>query len=120
MPVLGVSFLGSDDYVSTSLEELIDGKAEGLDGVADPIAEIARIEREVAGRDTAAIVSSDDYPGAALASVLAKELGLPGPDPKVTLICQALNICRDPLRQRDFREFLLGAAHRCWRIDVVS
>jgi hypothetical protein len=72
------------DYASTSLEELIDGRAEGLDGVADPISEIARISAEVAGSDIAAIVSTDDYPGAALAAVLAKTLGLPGPDPKVS------------------------------------
>jgi biotin carboxylase len=30
----------------------------------------------------------DDYPGAALAAVLAKELGLPGPEPRVSLVCQ--------------------------------
>lgn len=76
------------DYASTSLEELIDGRAEGLDGVADPIAEIARIRAEVSGRDIAAIVSTDDYPGSALAAVVAKVLGLPGPDPRVNLICQ--------------------------------
>ena len=38
------------DYASTSLEELISGKGDGLDGAADPIAEIARIRAEIAGR----------------------------------------------------------------------
>ena len=76
------------DYASTSLEELIGGRAEGWDGAADPITEVARICAEIRDRAIAAVVSTDDYPGSALAAVLAKELGLPGPDPKVNLICQ--------------------------------
>ena len=103
------------DYASTSLEELIDGRAEGLDGVADPIAEIARIGAEVAGRDIEAIVSTDDYPGAALASVLAKELGLPGPNPKVSLICQHKYLSR--LAQA---RVLPGAVPPFWPIDVAA
>ena len=76
------------DYASTSLEELIGGRAEGWDGAADPITEVARICAEIRDRAIAAVVSTDDYPGSALAAVLAKELGLPGPDQKVNLICQ--------------------------------
>jgi biotin carboxylase len=76
------------DYASTSLEELIGGRAEGLQGAADPIAEVARIRADIADHAIAAVVSTDDYPGSALAAVLAKELGLPGPDPSVSLICQ--------------------------------
>jgi biotin carboxylase len=110
----GVTYL-FHDYASTSLEELIDGRAEGLDGVADPIAEIARISDEVAGRDIAAIVSTDDYPGAALASVLAKTLGLPGPDPKVSLICQHKYLSR--LAQA---RILPGAVPPFWPIDVAA
>ena len=103
------------DYASTSLEELIDGRAEGLDGVADPIAEIARIGAELAGRNIAAIVSTDDYPGAALASVLAKTLGLPGPDPKVSLICQHKYLSR--LAQAGI---LPEAIPPFWPIDVAA
>jgi len=103
------------DYTSTSLEELIDGRADGLDGVADPISEIARIGAEVAGRDIAAIVSTDDYPGAALASVLAKALGLPGPDPKVSLICQHKYLSR--LAQA---RILPEAVPSFWPIDVAA
>jgi hypothetical protein len=83
----GLTFL-FHDYASTSLEELIGGRAEGLDGAADPSAEVARIRADVADRDIAGVVSTDDYPGAALAAVLAKELGLPGPEPSVSLVCQ--------------------------------
>jgi biotin carboxylase len=76
------------DYASTSLEELIGARAEGLAGAADPIAEAKRILTRIDGARIAAVVSTDDYPGSALAAVLAKELGLPGPEPRVNLICQ--------------------------------
>jgi biotin carboxylase len=103
------------DYASTSLEELISGKGDGLDGAADPIAEIARIRAEIAGRDIAAIVSTDDYPGAALAAVLAAELGLPGPDPKACLICQNKYLSR--LAQRNI---VPDAVPPFWPIDVAE
>jgi biotin carboxylase len=83
----GVSYL-FHNYTSTSLEELIGGRAEGLEGAADPIAEVARIRADIGDHAIAAVVSTDDYPGSALAAVLAKELGFPGPDPSVSLICQ--------------------------------
>ena len=89
----GLNFL-FHDYASTSLEELICGRGEALDGAADPVAEIARIRAAIGDRDIAAIVSTDDYPGAALAAVLAEELGLPGPDPKASLICQSKYLSR--------------------------
>jgi biotin carboxylase len=110
----GLSYL-FHDYASTSLEELISGKGDGLDGAADPIAEIARIRAEIEGRDIAAIVSTDDYPGAALAAVLAAELGLPGPDPKASLICQSKYLSR--LAQR---RILPDAVPPFWPIDVAE
>jgi biotin carboxylase len=110
----GLSYL-FHDYASTSLEELIGGRAEGLHGVADPIAEVARISAEVVGRDIAAIVSTDDYPGSALASVLAKALGLPGPDPRVSLICQHKYLSR--LAQA---RVLPEAVPPFWPIDVAA
>lgn len=76
------------DYASTSLEELIGGRAEGHGGAADPIAEVEQILARIDGARITAVVSTDDYPGSALAAVLAKELGLPGPEPRVNLICQ--------------------------------
>ena len=103
------------DYASTSLEELIGGKGDGLDGAADPIAEIARIREEIADRDIAAIVSTDDYPGAALAAVFAAELGLPGPDPKASLICQSKYLSR--LAQR---RLVPDAVPPFWPIDVAE
>lgn len=84
---LGTKYL-FHDYASTSLEELIGGRAEGCEGAADPIAEAERILSWIDGAGIASVVSTDDYPGSALAAVLAKELGLPGPEPRVNLICQ--------------------------------
>jgi biotin carboxylase len=83
----GVGYL-FHDYAGTSFEELIAARAEGLEGAADPIAEVAQIRADIGHHAIAAVVSTDDYPGSALAAVLAKELGLPGPDPSVSLICQ--------------------------------
>jgi len=58
------------------------------EGAADPIAEAERILARIDGAGIASVISTDDYPGSALAAVLAKELGLPGPEPRVNLICQ--------------------------------
>ena len=110
----GLTFL-FHDYASTSLEELICGRAEELDGAADPVAEIARICAAIGNRDIAAIVSTDDYPGAALASVLAAELGLPGPDPKASLICQSKYLSR--LGQS---RIVPDAVPPFWPIDVAA
>ena len=103
------------DYASTSLEELIGGRGDGLGGAADPIAEIARIRAAIGDRDIAAIVSTDDYPGAALAAVLAAELGLPGPDPKASLICQNKYLSR--LAQS---RIVPDAVPPFWPIDVAE
>lgn len=83
----GINYL-FHDYGSTSLEDLICnvGNAEGL--AADPLAEIDAILAKVAGVKLAAVISSDDYPGSGLAAIIAERLGLPGPSPEVTLICQ--------------------------------
>ena len=110
----GLNFL-FHDYASTSLEELICGRGEELDGAADPVAEIARIRAAIGDRDMAAIVSTDDYPGAALAAVLAEELGLPGPDPKASLICQSKYLSR--LAQS---RIVPDAVPPFWPIDVAE
>jgi biotin carboxylase len=110
----GLTFL-FHDYASTSLEELSCGRGAALDGAADPVAEIARIRAAIGDRDIAAIVSTDDYPGAALAAVLAAELGLPGPDPKASLICQSKYLSR--LAQS---RIVPDAVPPFWPIDVAE
>jgi hypothetical protein len=75
------------DYASASLEELIVGK-EADKGAADPLVEVERILTSLDGTKIDAVVSTDDYPGSALAAIVAERLGLPGPDPRVVLISQ--------------------------------
>jgi biotin carboxylase len=59
-------------------------------------------------------VSTDDYPGAALAAVLAKELGLPGPCPKASLICQHKYLSREAQAS-----IVPDAVPAFWPIDVA-
>jgi biotin carboxylase len=76
------------DYASASLEDLISKTAPDADLAADPLVEIDRILASIDGRKIAAVISTDDYPGSALAAAIAKRLGLPGPEPELALICQ--------------------------------
>jgi biotin carboxylase len=76
------------DYASASLEDLISKTAPDADLAADPLVEIDRILASIDGRTIAAVISTDDYPGSALAAAIAKRLGLPGPEPELVLICQ--------------------------------
>jgi biotin carboxylase len=87
LAVPGIDFL-FHDYASTSLEDLINARAAGDSPVADPLAEIERILDLAKGRKIAGVISSDDYPGSALAAAVAKRLGHPAPDPELVLICQ--------------------------------
>ena len=89
----GVKYL-FHDYASISLEDLICNVAEDADFAAGPLEEMDAILAKIAGVRLAAVVSTDDYPGSALAAAIAKELGLPGPDPAVTLICQHKYLAR--------------------------
>ena len=89
----GVKYL-FHDYASTSLEDLICNVASHADFAADPLDEMEAILAKFAGVRLDAVISSDDYPGSALAAAIAKRLGLPGPDPGVTLICQHKYLAR--------------------------
>jgi biotin carboxylase len=75
------------DCASASLEELIVGRGAD-EGVADPLVEVERILTSLDGTKIDAVISTDDYPGSALAAIIAERMGLPGPDPKVVLISQ--------------------------------
>jgi biotin carboxylase len=83
----GIDFI-FHDYAGTSLEDLITERAAKAGLVADPLGEIERITELVRGREIAGVINSDDYPGSALAAAIAERLGLPAPDPEITLICQ--------------------------------
>jgi biotin carboxylase len=83
----GVKYL-FHDYASTSLEDLICNPASAEALAADPLDEIEAILAKFAGVELAAVISTDDYPGSALAAAIAQRVGLPGPAPEVSLICQ--------------------------------
>jgi biotin carboxylase len=82
------------DYASTSLEDLVSNPDRAEDLAADPLDEIEAIVTKVRGCALAGVITSDDYPGAALAAAAAQRLGLPGPDPAVVLICQHKYLAR--------------------------
>ena len=89
----GVTYL-FHDYASISLEDLICNVAQDADFAAGPLEEMDAILAKFAGVRLAAVVSTDDYPGSALAASIARALGLPGPDPAITLICQHKYLAR--------------------------
>jgi hypothetical protein len=97
----GIKYL-FHDYASTSLEDLICEVASHADFTAGPLEEIDAILAKIAGVRLAAVISTDDYPGSALAAAIAKQLGLPAPDPAVTLICQHKYLAR--LAQRNLAD----------------
>jgi hypothetical protein len=89
----GVKYL-FHDYASISLEDLICNVASDADFALGPLEEMDAILARIEGVDLAGVVSTDDYPGSALAASIAQHLGLPGPDPAVTLICQHKYLAR--------------------------
>lgn len=75
------------DYASIALEELVadEPSEQAVDDVRNVV---HRLIDEYGGKGLDAIVSTDDYPGSALASILAQAFGLPGVPPAVNLRCQ--------------------------------
>lgn len=55
--------------------------------VLDADAFIRRAVEDLSGLNVQGVTSSSDYPGCLLASFIAQELGLPGPDPRSLLLC---------------------------------
>ena len=89
----GISYI-FHDYASTSLEDLVSNPDRAKDLAADPLDEIEAILAKVRGLKLAGVITSDDYPGSALAAAVAQRLGLPGPDPAVVLLCQHKYLAR--------------------------
>lgn len=76
------------DYASLALEELTVAGSMMRVKIPDPIEEIERILASITNGAITGVVSTDDYPGSTLATVVAKNLNLPGAEPAVNLICQ--------------------------------
>jgi biotin carboxylase len=82
------------DYATTSLEDLICNVASHADFANDPLEEMEAIIAKLSGIGIAGVISTDDYPGSALAAAIAERLGLRGPDPGVTAMCQHKYLAR--------------------------
>lgn len=75
------------EYGTTELEEMISPAGSAAE-VAHVEEELERIFRKYDGAHINGVISTDDYPGSALASIVARHLRLPGTPPRVCLLCQ--------------------------------
>lgn len=76
------------DYASLALENLVSSEPMQETGITDPRVEIANIIEKYAPLGIDGVVSTDDYPGSTLASIVAAQWQLPGPLPSTNLVCQ--------------------------------
>ncbi len=76
------------DYASSALEELSADECPGKVCISDPEQEIDRILGRCRGENIQGVITTDDYPGTTVASIVAAELKLPGPRPQANLFCQ--------------------------------
>lgn len=86
------------DYATTELEEMISPSASPAE-VADVEEELERILSKYHRARVDGVLSTDDYPGSALASIVARQLGLPGVAPAVNLLCQHKYLARIAQRE---------------------
>lgn len=85
---LGPGQILAHSYATDSLERIAGAVGGSAEPVADPLDEIELLLRKYRDRPLAGVISSDDYPGTTIASVVAHSLGLPAPDPSVNLLLQ--------------------------------
>ena len=69
------------DYASIALEELVTEEPPPEVWIADPEAEIELIASQYERANIDGVVSTDDYPGSTLASIISQRFGLPGAPP---------------------------------------
>lgn len=80
--------LRTHTYASDALERLAGAQPGVAVTIADPLDEIERIVARFGDEPLCGVVSADDYPGSTLACIVARRLGLPGPDPAANLLLQ--------------------------------
>src|SRR5215470_17087933 len=66
------------DYASTALEDLTAREPVCSPGIPDPFQEFDRVLERCRREKVHGVVSTDDYPGSTMASLIAAELRLPG------------------------------------------
>jgi biotin carboxylase len=82
------------DYASANLEDLVGSRFPPKEAIEDPLTELQRILSIFSDTRIHAVISTDDYPGTALAAATAAQLGLPGPDPAISLVSQHKYLAR--------------------------
>lgn len=73
------------DYADLDFEKFIVSETSGTPLITK---EIERIFRICQSEKISAVISTDDYPGSALESIVSEELRLPGHSARTNLICQ--------------------------------
>lgn len=76
------------DYATVALEELVAEEPPPEVRIGNPEAEIERIATQYRRANVDAVVSTDDYPGSTLASIICQRFGLPGVPVVADLLCQ--------------------------------
>ena len=87
------------EYATDALEDLVAPNPRGNTAISDPCAEVERLVALARSTGVDAVVSTDDYPGTALAAITAGHLRLPGTPLAINLLCQHKYLCR--LAQRE-------------------
>ena len=75
------------DYAS-ALEDLSVDECPSNVNISDPEQEIETILRRCRAEHIQGVITTDDYPGTTVASIVAHELKLPNPKPEANLFCQ--------------------------------
>jgi hypothetical protein len=74
------------DYASSALEDLSVDERPSNVSTGDPEQEIETILRRCRAEHIQGVITTDDYPGTTVASIVAHELKLPNPKPKANLL----------------------------------
>ncbi len=72
------------DYASSALEDLSVDECPSKVSISDPEQEIETILRRCRAEHIQGVITTDDYPGTTVASIVAHELKLPNPSQKPT------------------------------------
>jgi len=75
------------DYAGLAIEGLVAEEPPAELPIGDPEAEIERIAKLYGPADIDAVISTDDYPGSTLASIISHRFGLPGVPVAADLLC---------------------------------
>jgi ATP-grasp domain len=76
------------DYATSALEDLSADECPSKVSISDPEQEIETILRRCRAEHVQGVITTDDYPGTTVASIVAHELNLPNPKPEANLFCQ--------------------------------